>query len=90
MLNSGDAVMRYSVLSYVVHQLTRDKIEVCAAKMGNEDCTYEAPISLSFRLCMANVLISACQKISDFGKKRFAKKILPRLIQSVGVCLYKL
>ncbi|XP_057488030.1 uncharacterized protein LOC130774052 isoform X2 [Actinidia eriantha] len=85
--SSRDAVMRYSVLSYVVHRLTRDKIEVCAAKMGNEDCTYEAPISLSFRLCMANVLISACQKISDFGKKRFAKKMLPRLIQSVGVMM---
>ena len=64
MLNSRDAVVKYLALSYVVHQLTRDKIEFCAAKMGNEDCTHEAPISL-------------------------AQKILPRLIESVGVCLYK-
>ncbi|XP_057466947.1 uncharacterized protein LOC130756444 isoform X2 [Actinidia eriantha] len=44
--DEGNDVMRYSALSYVVHQLTRDKIEYCAAKMGNEDCTYEAPNSL--------------------------------------------
>lgn len=40
---------------------------------------------LSFRLCMANVLISACQKISDSGKRPFALTILQRITRSVGV-----
>ncbi|KAI3471664.1 hypothetical protein Pfo_028314 [Paulownia fortunei] len=44
----------------------------------------EATVRLSFRLCMANVLISACQKISDTGKKSFVRKILPCVIRSVG------
>ncbi|KAL3819820.1 hypothetical protein ACJIZ3_005725 [Penstemon smallii] len=40
---------------------------------------------ISFRICMANVLISACQKISGTGKKLFVKKILPRLFRSFEV-----
>ncbi|XP_076905850.1 uncharacterized protein LOC143561739 isoform X2 [Bidens hawaiensis] len=39
---------------------------------------------LSFRLCMANVLISACQKILDSGKKLFASKIMQHIIHSVN------
>ncbi|CAL5352111.1 unnamed protein product [Camellia sinensis] len=74
--NTRDAAMRNSVRSYVIHQLTRDK-----------DCTYEASISMSFVLCMANVLISACQKIPDSCKRPFAREILPRLIQSVEVMM---
>ncbi|GMP97323.1 hypothetical protein CsSME_00045624 [Camellia sinensis var. sinensis] len=74
--SSRDAAMRDSVRSYVIHQLTRDK-----------DCTYEASISMSFVLCMANVLISACQKIPDSCKRPFAREILPRLIQSVEVMM---
>lgn len=54
--------------------------------MGNEGCSYESSISLSFRMCMANVLISACQKMPNSGKKPFARKVLPHLIQSMGVC----
>ncbi|THF97882.1 hypothetical protein TEA_017595 [Camellia sinensis var. sinensis] len=73
---SRDAAMRDSVRSYVIHQLTPDK-----------DCTYEASISMSFVLCMANVLISACQKIPDSCKRPFAREILPRLIQSVEVMM---
>ncbi|KAL7197382.1 hypothetical protein ACSBR2_020006 [Camellia fascicularis] len=73
---SRDAAMRDSVRSYVIHQLTRDK-----------DCTYEASISMPFVLCMANVLISACQKIPDSCKRPFAREILPRLIQSVEVMM---
>lgn len=42
---------------------------------------------LSFRLCMANVLISACQKISDTGKKPYVKMITPCVIRSIRVCL---
>ncbi|CAL5380664.1 unnamed protein product [Camellia sinensis] len=82
-LNAGDVTMRDSVLSYVIHQLAHDKNEVVwSAKMGNEDCTYEASISASFVPCMANVLISACRKIPDSCKKPFAWEILPRFIQS--------
>ncbi|KAI8025664.1 hypothetical protein LOK49_LG02G02212 [Camellia lanceoleosa] len=55
--------------------------------MGNEDCTYEASISTSFVLCMANVLISACRKIPDSCKKPFAWEILPRFIQSQEVMM---
>ncbi|OUZ99900.1 hypothetical protein BVC80_9069g4 [Macleaya cordata] len=68
-----DVAVRNSVLTYVIQQLTHDK---------NES---EESVLLSFRLCMANVIISACQKISSHGKKRLAKRILPVLIHSVEV-----
>ncbi|EPS58425.1 hypothetical protein M569_16390 [Genlisea aurea] len=42
----------------------------------------EADRCLSFRLCMANVLIVACQRIPDSGKKLFVKMITPRVVQS--------
>ena len=74
-LNAGDVAMRDSVRSYVIHQLTRDK-----------DCTYEASISMSYVLCMAKVLISACQKIPDSSKRPFTREIHHHLIQSVEVC----
>ncbi|XP_058112006.1 uncharacterized protein LOC131255324 [Magnolia sinica] len=45
----------------------------------------EPSIPLSFRLCMANVLISACQKISSSGKHAFARRALPELIRTVEV-----
>uniref|UniRef100_A0A5B6YYI7 Uncharacterized protein n=1 Tax=Davidia involucrata TaxID=16924 RepID=A0A5B6YYI7_DAVIN len=83
---SEDAAMRNSVLTYVIHQLTRDNNEfLSSSTLGNENCTSEASVALSFRLCMANVLISACQKISNSGKKPFAQKVLPCLIHFVGV-----
>ncbi|KAL6987105.1 hypothetical protein U1Q18_012862 [Sarracenia purpurea var. burkii] len=82
---SPDATVRNSIVCYVIDQLTRDKYRiVCSSTMAN-DGMHEASLSLSFRLCMANVLISACQKISDPGKKPFAQKILPHLIQSIWV-----
>ncbi|KAB2636135.1 hypothetical protein D8674_026669 [Pyrus ussuriensis x Pyrus communis] len=48
-------------------------------------CTSEGPAPLSFYMCMANVLISACQKILDSGRKPFARKTIPCLIHSVKV-----
>lgn len=41
------------------------------------------PTSIRFRLCMANVLISACQKVSSSRKDLFACGVLPPLICSV-------
>ncbi|KAM4091257.1 hypothetical protein ACJW30_09G123600 [Castanea mollissima] len=80
----GDAASRNSILGYVIHQFVDDKNkDDPTSRLGNENCTLEAPVHLSFRLCMANVLISACQKISDPHKKLFAWKALPCIIRSV-------
>ncbi|RZC75318.1 hypothetical protein C5167_050800 [Papaver somniferum] len=64
-----------SVLNHVIQQLIQDR----------SDHGLEKPVLLSFRLCMANVIISACQKISNPRKKRLAKKIVPVLINSAAV-----
>ncbi|GAB4851595.1 hypothetical protein Ancab_030997 [Ancistrocladus abbreviatus] len=40
---------------------------------------------IPFRLCLANVLITVCQKISDSGKIFFVQKTLPSLMKSVEV-----
>lgn len=83
---AGDAASRNSILSYVIHKFVYDENkDVSTSKLGNENCALEAPVRLSFRLCMANVLISACQKITDSHKKPFAQKALPCLIRSVEV-----
>lgn len=83
---AGDAASRNSILGYVIHQFVDDKNkDGPTSKLDNENCTLEAPVYLSFRLCMANVLISACQKISDSHKKLFARKALPCIIRSVEV-----
>lgn len=86
-LNAGDTAVTNSVLSCVISQLINNKIKDSSAKMGNEEgFSYDTSMSLSFRMCMANVLISACQKMPNSGKKPFAQKVLLHLIQSVGVC----
>ncbi|KAK9986731.1 hypothetical protein SO802_031682 [Lithocarpus litseifolius] len=80
----GDAASRNSILGYVIHQFVDGKNkDDPTSTLGNENCTLEAPVHLSFQLCMANVLISACQKISDSHKKVFARKALPCIIRSV-------
>ncbi|KAI3891549.1 hypothetical protein MKX03_033096 [Papaver bracteatum] len=63
------------VLNHVIQQLIQDR----------SDHGLEKPVLLSFRLCMANVIISACQKISNPRKKRLAKRIVPVLINSAAV-----
>ncbi|KAL0339636.1 UNVERIFIED_CONTAM: hypothetical protein Sradi_4480400 [Sesamum radiatum] len=83
----GGAISEDSVLSHVINQLTDDEKDV-SVESDVDDCTAEATVHLSFRLCMANVLISACQKMQDTGKKSFVRKILPRVICAVGVTLY--
>ncbi|KAL5729342.1 hypothetical protein ACHQM5_002313 [Ranunculus cassubicifolius] len=60
-----------SVVNYVIENLTRGESKG------------EALFPISYCLCMANVLISACQKISSPGKPPLAKIILPALVQSV-------
>ncbi|PON49241.1 Coatomer beta subunit [Parasponia andersonii] len=83
-IDSGDSSSRNSVLTYVINELTSDKNEpVSTSQLGGELHAFGVPVPLSFRLCMANVLISACQKISDSGKKPFVKRTLPLLIRSV-------
>ena len=83
---SGKAAAGNSVLTYVINQLTSIENEpVSTPHLGGEICRFGASVPLPFRLCMANALISACQKISDSGKKPFAKQTLPLLIRSVEV-----
>ncbi|KAL3585359.1 hypothetical protein D5086_012226 [Populus alba] len=80
----GNAASGKCALSYVINLLINDENALVSASMtGSENSASEAPTTLSFRVCMANVLISACQKISDSGKKPFAKKTVPRLLQAV-------
>lgn len=74
-----------SVSTYVVHLLTHKEHEFVPSALGRWSRLSEATVHLPFRLCMANVLISACQKISYSGKKPLAKNILPPVVQSAHV-----
>lgn len=77
---SRDSVAKGSVCSYVIHQLACDEDTIISLKLGRD----EVPKAhLSFRLCMANVLISACQKVPRASKKPFVSKILPCILHSV-------
>ncbi|XP_077253695.1 ARM repeat superfamily protein isoform X2 [Tasmannia lanceolata] len=80
---SGDTTSRSSVLNYVIQRLTCDWNGIPSSKSDESECLSEAPIPLMFRICMANVLISACQKISSSTKHLFASRALPVLIPSV-------
>ncbi|GAV57287.1 hypothetical protein CFOL_v3_00825 [Cephalotus follicularis] len=80
----GNAASRNSVLSYVIHQLVNNKNELSSAsKLGADSFAFEVPVPVPFRLCMANVLISICQKISDSSRRNFAQKTLPLLVSSI-------
>ncbi|KZV50268.1 hypothetical protein F511_23254 [Dorcoceras hygrometricum] len=80
--HSGDSAHRGSVLLYVINQLTDNKKFSFESDGG--DWKSEGTTHLSFRLCMANVLISACQKMPATGKKPFVKKIVPCVICAIG------
>ncbi|XP_043692010.1 uncharacterized protein LOC122642563 isoform X2 [Telopea speciosissima] len=77
------------VLSYVIQRLVNDNFELVPhTKLGGESSLVgnaSDHVPLSFQLCMANVLISACQKISSVSKKQFAQRIIPILIHSIEV-----
>ncbi|MFS8002117.1 putative armadillo-like helical protein [Helianthus anomalus] len=77
--NSGTITFQ----AYVLDLLTFDEQNIISSNGEPLNQMSEKQL-LSFRLCMANVLISACQKISDSAKKLFASKILQRIIHSVN------
>ncbi|KAM1482947.1 hypothetical protein TB2_034461 [Malus domestica] len=86
----GDAASRDSALTYVINKLIQDSNQpgnqpALSSDLDDVKCTSEVPVPLSFYMCMANVLISACQKILDSGRKPFARKTIPCLIRSVKV-----
>lgn len=80
--NRGNAITEFCALRNVISQLINDESDISGSKLPYENCE---PVPVPFRLCMANVLISACQKISNYGKEPLAKTILPCLIDSVEV-----
>ncbi|XP_010516375.1 PREDICTED: uncharacterized protein LOC104792046 isoform X2 [Camelina sativa] len=83
---TGKDISGNSVLDYTIHCLIEDRSNCSSIpKMTTENLTGESPLPISFRLCMANVIISACQKIPESSKKTFALKALPPLIHSLKV-----
>ncbi|KDO37306.1 hypothetical protein CISIN_1g028020mg [Citrus sinensis] len=82
-VDPGNAVSRNCVLEHVVLHIVHDENNgISRSNLGCGISALHGPMLLSFCLCMVNVLISACQKISDFGKKPFAQNSLPVLIHS--------
>ncbi|KAK7244632.1 hypothetical protein RIF29_39457 [Crotalaria pallida] len=69
-----------SVVSYVINQFFNDKESTSTPELGDESVV---AVPLSFRICMGNVLISACQKIPESCKKQFAGQVLPSVLHSV-------
>ncbi|RDY02152.1 hypothetical protein CR513_14431, partial [Mucuna pruriens] len=62
-----------SFVTYVINQFFNDKKEQTSTpEFGDGNSEFVAAVSLSFRLCMGNVIISTCQKISESCKKHFA------------------
>ncbi|KAL2320785.1 hypothetical protein Fmac_029754 [Flemingia macrophylla] len=73
-----------SILTYVIKQFLNDKNEQTSTReFGDENSEYLAAVPLSFRLCMGNVLISTCQKISESCKKHFAAQVISLLLHSL-------
>ncbi|XP_068643692.1 uncharacterized protein [Aristolochia californica] len=84
----SDAEGDHSVFCYVIQWLTCKQGGSGTSKpgIGAPDATEGLAgkvVPISFRLCMANVLISVCQKISNSCKKSFAQGTLPVLIPSI-------
>lgn len=84
MAYAEDAALESSVCTYVISLLTRNENDFITSG-GEWSRESEPAMQLSYRLCMANVLISACQKISEPGKKLLAKRILQPVITSSEV-----
>ncbi|KAD3336291.1 hypothetical protein E3N88_31810 [Mikania micrantha] len=78
--NSGTLTFQ----AYVLDRLTFDEHSLASSHWDLLNQMSKKQL-LSFRLCMANVLISACQKISDSSKRSFASKILQQIIHSTNV-----
>ncbi|XP_020526348.1 uncharacterized protein LOC18439992 isoform X5 [Amborella trichopoda] len=90
------------VLSYVIQNLICHKnvrsftsLEDTQAKIEPLDSSpierggslFKGSAPLPFHLCMANVLISACQKMPPLAKPLFAQRALPPLIHFVKVVM---
>ncbi|CAI9100017.1 OLC1v1036934C2 [Oldenlandia corymbosa var. corymbosa] len=74
---SDNAIIESSVCTHVLSVLTED-----------DDSSLSEPgatMQLSYRLCMANVLISACQKIPDSCRKPLARRIVQPVIAASEV-----
>ncbi|XP_024012800.1 uncharacterized protein LOC18019860 isoform X2 [Eutrema salsugineum] len=81
---SGVNASSDSVLDYTIHCLIEEKSDCSSIlKPNTEHTNGEKPLPIPFRLCMANVLISACQKIPESAKKTFARKALPPIVDSL-------
>ncbi|XP_020211045.1 uncharacterized protein LOC109795896 isoform X1 [Cajanus cajan] len=73
-----------SIVAYVIKLFFNDKNErTSTVEFGDENSEFAAAFPLSFRLCMGNVLISTCQKISESCKKHFAAQVIPLLLHSL-------
>lgn len=72
----------------MINQFLNDKEVASTPEFGDKSCEFVAAVPLSFRLCMGNVLISTCQKISESCKKRFVAQVLPFLFNSLEVSLH--
>ncbi|OIV92331.1 hypothetical protein TanjilG_10541 [Lupinus angustifolius] len=72
-----------SVITYVIKRFVNDKEITSAPELGDESCEFVGAVPLSFRLCLGNALISACQKISESCKKQFAAQVIPFLLNSL-------
>ncbi|VVB06055.1 unnamed protein product [Arabis nemorensis] len=83
---SGVDASSNSVLDHTIYRLIEDSSDSSSIpKMNTEHPVVEKSLPIPFRLCMANVLISACQKIPESAKKTFARKGLPPLVHSLKV-----
>ncbi|XP_049934180.1 uncharacterized protein LOC116255757 isoform X3 [Nymphaea colorata] len=83
------------VLSYVIQKLTCQQYsrstssssvqyqEKPSDTLGKVDLDSLEQLPLSFRLCMANVLISTCQKLHGSEKLLFVQQIFPTLLHFV-------
>lgn len=80
---SVDGKKGNSVVTYVINQFCNDKNErTSIPEFGEVNSEFVAAVPLSFRLCMGNVLISTCQKISESCRKPFAAQVIPFLLHS--------
>ncbi|KAL9252043.1 hypothetical protein AKJ16_DCAP05892 [Drosera capensis] len=77
----GSAVLGRTVLSSVIDLFTNENVENELHSEVTRNCSPQ--MLIPSRLCMANVLISACQKISESSKKTFVKRTFPRLIPAI-------
>ena len=86
LLKYVDYTSGVSVVSYVIGHLIHDKKDLNpASELDSSNYAFASTVPLPFRLCMANVLISACQKISSSCTSQFAARVLPSLLHSVEV-----